>query len=90
MHVPVFDGLFGDRKEGFVQVAWLPPEALPAQVSEEIDLTGDGQAEFRLELDTRSQEAQVTPYAPWVGEVEWVLRIEDSLAVRTHLRNPAR
>src|SRR5512136_1900572 len=32
VHRPVFDALIGERRQGFVQVAWRPPEALPARI----------------------------------------------------------
>ena len=36
------------RVEPFVQIVFIPADALPAQVSEEIDLDGDGQPDVRV------------------------------------------
>jgi hypothetical protein len=87
---PVFDALVGERKEGFVQVDWSPSHALPAHIVEEIDVDEDGQADFRIEMDTANHQAALTPYAPWVLELEDVYLLENALAVRVTLRNPAR
>ncbi len=36
------------RMEPFVQVAWEPASALPAQISEDVDLDGDGRPDVHL------------------------------------------
>lgn len=90
IHRPIFDALIGERKEGFVQVDWTPLQALPARIDEEIDVDGDGQADFRVEWDTGSDQATLTSYASWVLGLEGIYRLEDSLAVRVTLRNTSR
>ena len=90
VHRMVFDALIGERKEGFIQVGWVPPDALPARIDEEVDADGDGEADFRIEVDTANKESTLTSYAPWVLELEGTYRLEDSLAVRVILRNPSR
>jgi hypothetical protein len=90
VHRMVFDALIGERKEGFVQVDWLPPYTLPALIDEEIDIDGDGQADFRVEVVTAAKEATLTPYSPLILELEGTYRLEDSLAVRVTLENPSR
>ena len=77
----------GERKEWFVQVDWTPLGTLPAQIDEEVDVDGDGQADFRVEWDTGSDQATLTPYASWVLGLEGTYRLEDALAVRVTLRN---
>jgi hypothetical protein len=86
----VFDALIGERKEGFIQVGWTPPDSLPAYIDEEVDADGDGEADFRVEVNTANKASTLTPYAPWVLELEGTYRLEDSLAVRVFLRNPSR
>jgi hypothetical protein len=88
VHRPVFDALIGERKEGFVQVAWRPADALPARIDEEIDADADGQADFRIELETATQQATLTPYSPNVTELEGVYPIGETLAIRVTLKNP--
>ena len=90
VHRPVFDALIGERKEGFIQVAWRPPDALPARIDEEIDTDADGRADFRIELETATRQASLTPYSPNVVELEGVYRLSETLAVRVKLKNPRR
>jgi hypothetical protein len=90
VHRMVFDGLIGERRDGFIQVGWSPPDDLPAHIDEEIDADGDGQADFRIQVDTVKKESTLTPYASWVLELEGTFRIEDELMVRVLLENPAR
>jgi len=84
------DTLIGERKEGFIQVDWTPLDALPARIDEEIDADRDGQADFRVEVDTASKEATLTPYASWVLELEGAYKPKGLLMVRVRLDNPAR
>jgi hypothetical protein len=90
VHRMAFDALVGVRKKGFIQVDWAPLDALPASIDEEVDADGDGQADFRLEVDTAQQQSTLTPYAPWVTELEGTYEREASMAVRVLLRNPSR
>jgi len=91
VHRMVFDDtLIGERKEGFIQVDWTPLDALPAHIDEEIDADRDGQADFRVEVDTASKEATLTPYASWVLELEGAYKPKGFLMVRVRLDNPAR
>lgn len=89
IHRPVFDALIGERKEGFVQVAWRPADALPARIDEEIDADADGRADFRIELETATRQASLTPYSPNVMELEGVYRLGETLAIRVTLKNPS-
>ena len=88
IHRPVFDALIGERREGFIQVAWRPVDALPARIDEEIDADADGQADFRIELDTATRQATLTPYSPNVIELEGVYQLGETLAIRVDLKNP--
>ena len=90
VHRMVFDALIGEREEGFIQVGWTPPDDLPARIDEEIDADGDGKADFRIQVDTAKKESTLTPYAPWVLELEGTFLIEDELMVRVLLENPSR
>jgi hypothetical protein len=91
VHRMVFDDvLIGERRQGFIQVDWSPADDLPAHIDEEIDADGDGQADFRAEVDTARRETTLTPYAPWVLALQGTYRLEESLAIRVALRNPSR
>jgi hypothetical protein len=90
VHRPVFDALIGERREGFIQVAWRPPDSLPARIDEQIDTNADGQADFRVVLETATREAIVTPSSPNVMELEGVYDLGETLAIRVKLKNPRR
>ena len=90
VHRMVFDALLWERQEGFVQVGWTPPDRLPARIDEEIDANGDGQADFRLEVNPAAKQATLTSYADWVQEIEGTYLLTQELAVRVRLRNPSR
>ena len=90
IHRPVFDALIGEHKEGFIQVAWRPPEDLPARIDEEIDFDADGQGDFRIELEPATQRAALTPYSPIIVKLEGVYDLGERLAIRVTLKNPSR
>ena len=90
IHRPVFDALIGERREGFVQVDWAPRGALPARLDEEVDLDGDGQADFRVEFETQAQQVTLTPYARHVVALEGSYQLEDAWVIRVTLENPSR
>lgn len=85
IHRPVFDGLFSDRKDGFVQIDWESAGALPPKVAEEIDYDGDGTADFLVRLDTISGAATLAPYNASVISVEGVYRLKKGWAMRVEL-----
>jgi hypothetical protein len=90
IHRPVFQALIGERREGFVQMDWGPLDALPAQVDEEVDFDGDGQADFRVVLDTASGQATLTPLTEYALGLAGTFRLDEAWAVRAALRNPRR
>jgi hypothetical protein len=90
VHRMVFDALIGESKKGFIQLDWAPLEALPVSIDEEIDANGDGKADFRVQVDTVNLQSTLTPYAPWIIELEGTYERKASLAVLVRLRNPSR
>jgi len=90
IHRMVFDGLLGQRREGFIQVDWTPLANLPRSIDEEIDADADGRPDFRLTVDTAEAASRLTPYASWVLRLEGTYRRKESLAVRVELSNPSR
>jgi hypothetical protein len=59
-------------------------------IDEEIDLDGDGKMDFRVRLDTRTDEARLNPYSSNVVSVNQVLNLGEERAVRVKLTNPRR
>lgn len=90
VHRPVFDALIGERREGFIQVAWRPADSLPASIDESIDVDADGQADFAIELETGTHRATLTPSSPDVMDLVGVYDFGERIAIRVKLRNPRR
>ena len=90
VHRPVFDALIGERREGFIQVAWRPADSVPERIDEQIDADADGQADFRIELETATRQASLTPSSPNVTNLEGVYHLGETLAIRVTLKNPRR
>lgn len=89
VHRPVFDGLFCDRSRGFVQVDWMPHaprNELPAQIDETIDYDGNGQPDFRVQLDIRGRSATVAPLSTNVLGLERSYHLAKGEIVRVLLR----
>jgi len=77
VHRAVYPGTPLQRIEPFVQLDWTPAAALPAQVSEEVDLDGDGQADLRARFSVpRDPNAElrvdVEPLGPRVKALRGV------------------
>lgn len=90
VHRLVFDALIGERKNGFIQVDWVPVGGLPVHIDEEIDANGDGQADFGIAVDTAKKVSTLKPHAPWVLQVEGSYRLKHAFMVRVRLRNPSK
>ncbi len=61
IHRPVFDGLRGERKRGYVQIKWQPTDGnLPQVIDEPIDFDADGTTDFQVHLDTNAGTAQLS------------------------------
>jgi hypothetical protein len=87
IHRPVFDGLIGQRKSGFVQVVWTPASLLPETIVEDIDFNGDGQADFQVTLHSGNKTAAWKPYSDLAYGMEGPYAIGDGLGVRINLKN---
>ncbi|HVN57437.1 MAG TPA: hypothetical protein VMT63_03990 [Bacteroidales bacterium] len=60
VHKPVFDGLFGDRKSGFVQVDWRGKVA--EKISDTIDFDHDMKPDFFVMINTKNDSVIFTPF----------------------------
>jgi hypothetical protein len=89
IHEPVFDGLIGRRKHGFVQIEWQPKDAnLPERIDEPIDFDADGPGEFAIHLDTKTNDAGIKPLDRCVLSLGEVLTIGNARMVRVNLKAP--
>jgi hypothetical protein len=93
IHRPVFDGLWGQRAQGFVQVDWVPrnnSSALPAEITEEIDYNADGQPDFRVQFNNQTAAVTVTPLSPRVLGLNRVFHLSHNRSLRVTLRRDPR
>ncbi|MBI4633804.1 MAG: hypothetical protein HY742_07925 [Deltaproteobacteria bacterium] len=86
IHRPVFDGLIGERKDGFIQIEWQPVTALPPVIEDGIDFTGDGKADFAFRLDTAAGQGTLTPVNPSVIALQMLLKVNQGWVARIQLR----
>jgi hypothetical protein len=56
---PVFDGLFKERKDGFVQIDWRGE--IPAEIIDTIDFDLDNTPDFGIRIDTKTSDTQIDP-----------------------------
>ena len=86
-HRAVFDGLIGQKAEGFVQIDFSPLAALPDKIDEKIDFDLDGKIDFALEYDVVANTAVLTAYNPRVLSPAVCYVLKERRAVRVRLRN---
>jgi hypothetical protein len=79
---PVFDGLLGERKNGFVQIDWRGN--VPDKISDTVDYNLDGITDFCIIIDRLKSKADLTGISDKVGDISvstptsygWAARIE--------------
>ena len=86
IHRPVYDGLMGERREGFIQIKWQSTAGLPPVIHETVDYDGDNKADFLVTLDTATGETTVLGYNPAVVSVKKIYKLDTGWAVRILLR----
>ena len=87
IHRPVFDGLIKERRKGFVQIKWKPNEVLlPMLIDEEIDFDTDGRNDFRIKLNTETNEAELQAFNDEVVSPDEVLVLGNERIVRIALK----
>lgn len=86
-HRAVFDALIGQRAEGFVQVDFSPPAALPDKIHEKIDFDLDGKIDFALEYHVSANTAVLTANNPRVLSLAGCYVLKERRAVRVLLQN---
>lgn len=88
IHRPVFDGLFWEKRTGFVQIDWKTDQPLPEKIEEKVDFDRDGNTDFQVTLDTQANTAMLTPFDSRVVSLskEELLVFERSRTVRIVLK----
>jgi len=85
IHRPVFDGLFSDRADGFIQVTWYGQPPWPRKIEEAVDCDSDGTVDFTVTLDTQNLTADLSMRNPSVTGIEQTYRLDRGFAVRISL-----
>jgi len=65
---PVFDGFFGDRKTGFVQLDWLG--TLPEVINDTIDYNKDGVKDFSVIIDRKNSKTDLVSVNNMMEKIE--------------------
>jgi len=86
IHRPVYDGLMGERREGFIQIKWQSTAGLPPMIRETVDYDGYDKADFLVTLDTATGETTLIGYNPAVVSVKKTYKLDTGWAVRILLR----
>lgn len=87
IHRPVFDGLTGERRDGFIQMNWDGSPPWPAVLKEAVDYDGDNAVDFVITLDTGILQAGLSRKSPFVTGVEKTYKLDKGFAARIALRN---
>ena len=101
IHRPVFPHMLQTEKP-FLQLDWKPVSALPAHVSDAVDVDGDGQSDIRVSFDVPKDaktplrvnvEALNSHYQSMqnVGKEKFsslIVRVDDAIVVRVPLACP--
>lgn len=87
VHNPVFLGLIGETREGFVQVDWTPKINAPSLIDEAVDYDADGRIDFRVRWDTQTGEIALYPYAEEVLFLESKYALREAWTVRVRIKN---
>jgi len=86
IHRPVFDGLIGERQEGFIQINWESRTGMPPVIRETADYDGDNKTDFIVILDTVTGKTSITGYNPAVVSVQKMYKLGNGWAVRIKLK----
>jgi hypothetical protein len=87
IHRPVFDGLIGETKMGFVQINWEPSAGLPAVIREGIDYNGDSREDFIISLNTATGESTLRADDPAILSLGKTYKLRKGWALRVLLKN---
>jgi hypothetical protein len=83
---PVFDGLWKERKAGFVQIDWRG--TIPDMITDTIDYDRDGSPDFTVSIKTSSAESEVVPISNNARDINVSTPTSYGWALRVNLRKP--
>lgn len=85
IHEPVFQGLFSDRSDGFVQVDY-EGKNIPPIISQNIDYNNDGKDDFYIKYDVKNNKSEFKSLSKNVVALEGIYKVNGSYAVRVTLK----
>ena len=80
---PVFEGLIGEKKSGFVQVDWRGK--LPKTITDTIDFNDDKTNDFIVQIDTSNAQCEITKLNPKVQGINISTKTSYGWAIRVNL-----
>jgi len=82
---PVFDGLFGEKKNGFVQIDWRGN--LKEEIADTIDYDFDNIMDFIIHIDVKNSKTDLRPLNNKVKGVNVSTSTSYGWAVRVNIKN---
>jgi hypothetical protein len=86
IHRPVFDGLMGERKDGFIQIIWEGQNGWPQVIEEKIDYNGDNVEDFSIGIETKTGNGRLTVYNASVVGIGQTYVLKSGYAARILLK----
>ncbi|MCX5805106.1 MAG: hypothetical protein NT010_03410 [Proteobacteria bacterium] len=86
IHRPVFDGLIGERQNGFIQINWERQNNWPQIIEEKIDYNRDNLEDFFISIETKTGKATLTAYNPSVVGIGQTYVLKSGCAARILLK----
>jgi hypothetical protein len=86
IHRPVFDGLIGERKDGFIRIDWEHQNGWPEVIEENIDYNGDKIEDFFISIETKTCKATLTTYNPSVVGIVQTYVLKSGCAAKILLK----
>ena len=87
---PVFEALIGESSEGFVQIKFEGDSLLPEMISQKIDFDNDGVQDFKLVINTKTNDTQFEAFNKDVIDLGISSKVKDFWIVRVEVRNPGK
>jgi hypothetical protein len=81
---PVFDGLIGERKKGFVQIEWRGK--VPVEILDTIDYNSDKIPDFTIKINSNSSETLLKPMSDKVKSINVSTPTSYGWAIRVNLK----
>lgn len=85
IHKPVFQGLFSDRSNGFVEVDY-ESKNMPQVISQSIDFDGDGKNDFSINYDIKNNKSEFEALNKNVVSLNGVYKIKSGYAIKVNLK----